>query len=183
MEQKSSTLLKSSLTYGIYAALISIFLSVVIWAGGLMESMGMFGSVIIAISSLVISFVVLLIFTKNYRNKEFGGYISFVEAFKFAMLVIIVSTVILLIYNFIFHSFIAPDYMENLMATMQQKTLAFMESNGVPDANIDQAMEQFEEVPTIAKTLQQTAMSGLIGGIIISLIVAAIAKKKVEDSY
>lgn len=183
MEQKSSILLKSSLTYGLYTALISIFISVVIWAGGLMESMGIFGSAIIGVLSLVISFVVMLIFTKNYRNKEFGGYISFSEAFKFAILLTVVSTIILVIYNFIFHSYIAPDYMENLMAAMQQKTLAFMESKGVPDSSIDQAMEKFEEIPTIAKTLRQTAISGLIGGTIISLIVSAIVKKKVEDSY
>jgi hypothetical protein len=43
MEQKSSPLLKSSLTYGLYAALISIFLNVVIWAGGIMESLGILG--------------------------------------------------------------------------------------------------------------------------------------------
>jgi hypothetical protein len=99
------------------------------------------------------------------------------------MLVTIVSTVILLMYSYIFHSFIAPDYMENLMAIMQQKTLEFMESRGVPDASIDQAMEQFKEIPTIAKTLRQAALTGIIGGGIISLIVAAIVKKKVEDSY
>ncbi len=183
MEQKSSPLLTSSLTYGLYSALISIFLNVVIWAGGIMESLGLFGSLIVALLSFVISFVILFIFAKNYRNKEFEGYISFTEAFKFLMLVTIVSTVILVIYTYIFHSFIAPDYMENLMASMQQKTLEFMESRGIPDASIDQAMEKFKEIPTIAKTLRQAALSGIIGGGIISLIVAAIVKKKVEDSY
>ncbi|WP_319503245.1 DUF4199 domain-containing protein [uncultured Draconibacterium sp.] len=183
MEQKSSPLLKSSLTYGLYVALISIFINVIIWAGGVMESLGIFGSVIVALLSFVISFVILFIFTKNYRNKEFEGYISFAEAFKFAMLVTVVSTVILVIYTYIFHSFIDPNYMENLMASMQQKTLEFMESRGVPDASIDQAMEKFKEIPTIAKTLRQAALSGIIGGGIISLIVAAIVKKKVEDSY
>lgn len=183
MEQKSSILLKSSLTYGIYAALISIFISVVIWAGGLMESMGIFGSAIIGILTLIIYFIVMLVFTKNYRNKEFGGYISFAEAFKFAILVTIFSTLVILIYNYIFYSYIAPDYLENLMAAMQQKTLEFMESKGVPDASIDQAMEKFEDIPTIAKTLRQSVISGLIGGTIISLIVSAIVKKKLEDSY
>ncbi len=183
MENNSSPLLKSSLTYGIYAALISIFISVVIWAGGLMESMGIFGSAILGVVSLVISFVVMLVFTKNYRNKEFEGYISFGEAFKFAMLVTVVSTVILIVYNFIFYSFIAPDYLENLYAALQQKTLEYMESRGVPDSAIEQTLERFEEVPSIAKTMRQTAISGIVGGGIISVIVAAIVKKKVEDSY
>ena len=97
------------------------------------------------------------------------------------MLAIIVSTLISVIYNYVFHSFIAPDYMENLMAVMQQKTMMFMERKGVPEAQMDAALEKFEEIPTIMKTLRQTAVTGIIAGAIISLIVAAIVKKKEED--
>jgi len=182
MEEKSVSLWKSALTNGVYLGLISILISVVIWAAGLIESMGLFGGVIIGLLSLVVSFVLLLLFVKNYRNKELGGYISFGEAFKFTMLVIIVSTIISLIYTYIFNAFIAPDYMENLMAVMQQKTMAFMESKGVSEAQIDNALEKFKEIPSIGKTLRQTALSGLIGGTIISLIVSLIARKKLEDT-
>lgn len=181
MEQKSSPLIKSSVTSGIYLGLISILMSVVIWAGGLIESMGLFGGAIIGLISFSISFILLFIFTKGYRNKELGGFISFAEAFKFAMLAVVVSTLISIVYNYVFHSFIAPDYMENLMAVMQQKTMMFMESKGVPEAQMDAALEKFQDIPTIWKTLRQTAISGIITGAVISLIVAAIAKKKEED--
>jgi hypothetical protein len=181
MEEKSSPLLKSSLTYGAYLGLISILISVVIWAGGIIESMGIFGSAILGLLSLVISFILVLIFAKNYRNKEMGGYITFGQAFQFTILVIIVSTIISLIYNYIFHSFIAPEYNENLMAVMQEKMMAYMERVGAPESQVDKALEKFEEVPTIWKTLRQTLLAGFIGGAIVSLIVAAIVKKK-EDS-
>uniref|UniRef100_UPI0032177F1B DUF4199 domain-containing protein n=1 Tax=uncultured Draconibacterium sp. TaxID=1573823 RepID=UPI0032177F1B len=181
MEQKSSPLMKSSVTNGVYLGLIGILISVVIWAGGLIESMGIFGGAIIGLVSFVISCILIFIFTKTYRNKELGGFISFGEAFKFAMLVVIVSTLISVFYNYIFHSFIAPDYMQNLMAVMQQKTMTFMESKGVPEAQMDAALEKFQEIPTIWKTLRQTAVTGIISGAIISLIVAAIVKKKEED--
>ncbi len=182
MEEKSSPLMKSSLTSGVYLGLISIFISVVIWAGALIESMGLFGGAILGLVSLVISFILVLVFAKRYRNKELGGYISFGEAFKFTMLVIIFSTIISLIYSYIFNAFIAPDYMKDLMAALQQKTMAFMESKGVPEDQMDKALKKFEEIPTIWKSLRQTALSGLIGGAIISLIVSAIVKKKEEDS-
>ena len=178
MEQKTGILLKSSFTSGVYLGLISILLSVLIWAGGIIESMGLFGAAIIGLISLIISFVLLIIFAKVYRNKEFGGYISFGEAFKFTFLVIIISTTISIIYSYIFNSFIAPEYMENLMAVMQQKTMNYMESAGVPESQIDKAMEKFGEIPTIWETLKQTALSGLIGGGIIALIASAIVKKK-----
>lgn len=181
MEQKSSPLLKSSLTYGAYLGLISIFLSVVIWAGGVIESMGIFGGIIIGLLSLVVSFIIVLLFAKAYRNKEMGGYITFGQAFQFTFLVIVFSTIISMIYTYIFNAFIAPDYMENLMAVMQEKTMAYMEKVGAPEAQIDKAIAKLEEIPTIWKTLRQTALSGLIGGTIVALIVSAIVKKK-EDS-
>jgi hypothetical protein len=182
MEEKSSPFLKTALTYGVYLGLISILISVVIWAGGIIESMGLFGGAIIGLFSFLISFILLWIFARNYRNKECEGYISFMGAFKFTLLVIVISTVISVIYSYIFNAFIAPDYLENLMAVMQQKTLAFMESKGVPEAQMDKAIEKFQEIPTIWKTLRQTALSGLIGGTIISLIVSVIVKKKIEDN-
>jgi len=182
MEEKTSPLMKSALTYGVYLGLVSILISVVIWAGSIIESMGLFGGVFIGLFSFVISFVLLWVFAKNYRNKEFEGYISFSEAFKFTMLVVVFSTIVSLIYTYIFNAFIAPEYMENLMAVMQQKTLAFMESKGVPETQMDKAIEKFQEIPTIWKTLRQTALSGLIGGAVVSLIVSAIVKKKIEDN-
>jgi uncharacterized membrane protein (DUF485 family) len=181
MEEKSTSIWKSSLTYGSYMALISIGISVVIWAGGLLESMGLFGSAIIGLLSFVITFLLLLFFTKAYRNKELNGIISFKQAFQFAILVIIFSVLITTIYNYIFHTLIDPEYMKNLMAVMQQKTLDYMEKVGAPEAQIDKTLERFSEIPTIWKTLRQGIVTGLIAGAVISLIVAAIVKKKEED--
>ncbi len=182
MEEKSTSIWKSALTYGFYLGLISIAISVVIWAGGILESMGLFGGLLIGLASLVISFIFLFIFAKSYRNNELGGYANFGDIFKFAILVILISTIISIIYTYIFHAFIDPGYMEHLMAVMQQKTMDFMESKGVPEAQMDKAIEKFKEIPTMAKTLRQAALSGLIGGAILSLIVAAIVKKKEEGS-
>ena len=182
MEEKTVSIWKSSLNYGLYLGLISIAISVIIWAGGLIESMGLFGSAIIGIISLIITFIVLFIFTKMFRNKEMNGFISFKQAFQFAISVIIVSVLISTIYNYIFHTLIDPEYMQNLMAIMQQKTLDYMEKVGAPESQIEKAIERFAEIPTIWKTLRQGIVSGLIAGSILSLIVAAIVKKKEEDS-
>ena len=181
MEQKSTSLMKSSLVYGSYLGLISILVSVVIWAGGVIESSGIWGGAIIGLFSLILNFIVLWIFSKSYRNKECGGFINFGTAFKFAFMVIVVATVITTIYNFIFHTIIAPDYMENLMAVMQQNTLEYMENMGAPESAINKAMEKFEDIPTIWKTLRQGILFGIIGGAIIASIVALIVRRKNED--
>lgn len=181
MEEKSTSMWKSAATYGFYLGIISILLSVIIWAGGIIESMGLFGGVMIGIFSFVLTFILLFIFAKGYRNKECGGIISFGMVFKFTFFAILVSTVISIVYNYIFHSFIAPEYMANLMAIMQEKTMIFLENKGVPESTMDEALKKFEEVPTMLKTLRQTALSGIIAGGIIALIVSAIVKKNQSD--
>lgn len=180
MEEKKSPLLKSSLNNGIILGIISILISVIVWVGGFIESMGIFGSAIIGVITLIINFIILFIFAKNYRNKEFEGYISFKEAFKFVFLVIIFATVITIIYNYIFHKFIAPDYMANLYAVMEQKLIVYLENMGATEEIIDNQLKQFDEIPSIWKTLRQSLLFGVIGGVIISLIVAAIVKKNDE---
>jgi hypothetical protein len=181
MEEKAVSIWKSSMNYGIYLGIISILLSVIIWAGGIMEKMGIFGSAIIGLISLLITFIALFIFTKIYRNKEVGGYISFGHAFKFAFLVVVFSIIISSIYNYIFYTVIDPDYMKNMMLMLQEKTQQYMQKVGAPESQIEKTMEKFEEIPSIWKTLRQGVIYGIVGGGIISLIVAAIVKKK-EDS-
>lgn len=181
MEQKSTSIWKSTLIYGLYLGIISILISVAIWTGAIIESMGIFGSAIISLISLTITFFLLLFFTISYRNKEQKGLISFGKAFQFALLVIIVSTIITTIYNYVFYTIIDPGYMENLMAVMQQKTMLYMEKVGVPESQIDKALEKFKEIPTLWKTLRQGVLYGVIGGAVLSLIVGAIVKKKEES--
>lgn len=182
-DQKSTLLMRSSLTSGIYLGLISILLSVIIWAGSIIESMGIFGAVIIGLFSFVLTFILVLIFSKNYKKKAFGEYINFIEVFKFALLAIIFSIVISLIYTFIFNKFIDPEYTKNLMAVLEQKTLQFMESKGAPESQIDKTLEKFKDIPSLGETLKQTVINGLIAGVIISLIVSLIVRKKPEENF
>jgi len=180
MEQNSSTIWKSSLIYGLYLALISILISVIIWAGDLMQSFGIWGSAIIGLISIVITFVLLIVFTKLYRNKVLGGFISYGHAFKFGVLVVVFATIISSLYNLLFHTVIDPGYTENLMAVMQQKTISYMEQVGAPESQIDKTVEKFSDIPTVWETIKQGLLIGVISGVILSLISAAIVKKKEE---
>ena len=183
MEQKTTSIWKSSVTYGIYLGLISILLSVIIWAGGLIESLGLIGSAVIGVVSFIISFFLLLFFSKAYRNKEMGGYISFGEAFKFGILVVVFAAIITTIYNYIFYTIIDPDYIKNLYAVLQQKTMIMLENAGMSDAQMDQALEKFENIPTLGKTIRQGILSSIISGAVLSLITAAIVKKKEDTAF
>jgi hypothetical protein len=181
MEQKS-TIWKSALTYGLYMGLISILVSVVIWATSMMENLGMWGSAVIGIVSLAINLILLIVFTKSYRNKELAGSISFGQAFSFAILLIVVSVIIGAIYNYIFQTLIDPGYTARVMAAIQEKTMAYLQNAGVSEAQMNKTLEKFQDVPTVFKSIKQGLIFGIIGGAILALISSAIVKKKIETA-
>ena len=49
MEQTNVSPFKMALTYGIYMAIISIILTLIIWAAGLIESLGIMWSSVIGV--------------------------------------------------------------------------------------------------------------------------------------
>ena len=66
---------------------------------------------------------------------------------------------------------------------MQDKTMEMLQNRGMSEDQIEQAMRRFEDqgVPTLAKTIRQSLIAGVIGGAIMSLISAAIGKKRPAD--
>lgn len=178
MENKVSPF-KPALNSGIIMAIVSIVISVLIWVFGLLESMGIMGGLYIMVFSLIITVVLLVVFTKGYRDTFFAGKITYGQAFIYGLLVIVISTVIVAIYNYVFNSFIDPDYIQNITLAMQDKTVAMMEKSGASADAIDNVLVKFEEqgVPTVMKQVQQGLIGGVVGGLFMALISAAIVKK------
>jgi uncharacterized membrane protein (DUF485 family) len=173
--------------YGIYLAGISILISIIIWATNLMEILGLFGSMFIGIIQLVIIVFVLLYFTKQYRNNQLEGRITFSQAFVLGVLIVVCSSVISSLYSYIFNKFIDPEYAQRIMTMMQDKTYQWMSGKGVPEDQIESAMKKFEEqgIPSPLQALKSSLIFGLIGGAIMSLISSAIVKKNVgnDDAF
>ena len=186
MEQKSP-LLKASMNAGIIMAVISILYSVIIWVAALMEKMGLMANLALGISNLFIMVIILVILTKRYRINYLENTITFKEAFVFGLLVVVFSTIITSLYNYIFNNFIDPGYQERIMASMQDKLYNFMSSKGVPDAQIEEQMNKMQArgAQTPIQILKQSIIFGLIGGSIMSLISSAIVKKNInkDDAF
>lgn len=175
---------KLELTYGIFFALISIIINLIIWATGLMEKGGLMTTFFISLFQLGILVIFLLYCTKSYRDNLLRGKITFGQAFLFALIIVIFSSVITGFYTFIFNKFIDPEFMSRVMQAIQDKTYQFMANQGVPEDQIEQAMLKFEEqTPQSAvDTMISSLTSGLIGGSIIALITSAIVKKNTGRS-
>ena len=187
MEENNSSPFKMALTYGIYMAIISIIVTLVVWATSLIETLGLMGSSIIAFINLIITVTLLVIFTKLYRDNLLEGKITFGKAFTFGLLIVICSSLITGVFSYILYKFIDPGYMERIMTVVQEKTYQILANKGLSEDQIDAAMRAFEEkgVPTPMQSVQSALLNGIIGGSIMSLISSAIVKKNTqkEDAF
>jgi hypothetical protein len=122
--------------------------------------------------SYIVIIAVLCIGVKKWREQE-GGFLSFGGAYKHLMLQSLVYSIIMSIWTVVFSVYIAPGLMEDRMLLEQAK----MEDQGLPQEQIDMAMD-------IARWMAQPAVLVvliLVGGMLVyamlNLIIAAIMKK------
>ena len=174
MENQKSSATQTMLNYGLILGIVSILMSVGIYAMGMIYDQG----IAVMLASFVIMAVVIFLGLKNFKGAN--GSLTLGEALKVGLGIALISAIISIIYNQIFINFIEPDFMENMMKVGEQKML---------EQNPNMTDEQLE----VAKGMQEKMSSPLIGiafgiigslffGFIISLIEGLILKTpSVED--
>lgn len=181
MAETKSSLLKNAINGGLLLGLISIVFSVILYVLDIMPVGISKGLSVLAIS-LLIYFFVIFYSSKSYRNNILGGYISFGQAFVFGLLVAVFAAILSAVYSYIFNALIDPEYAAKLVGATKDWTESFFESKGLPEASIAEALDKIDSkgIPSAFKSTWQALIFGTIFGAIISLITAAIVKKKKE---
>jgi len=179
MEPEQTNPYKLAMTYGLYLGGITIFISIIVWATALMEKLGLWGSMGMGFINLFVLIFLLLYFTKLYRDDHLNGKITFGNAFVFGVLIVLFSSIVSALYNYIFTKYIDPEYAQRIITMLQDKTYQWMSSRGLSQTQIDDAMTKFDkqEIPTPIDSLISSLKFGLFGGTIMSLISSAIVKK------
>lgn len=178
MEKKTS-LLQFTLTYGAILGVISIIISVLMYILGYMPT-SFSRMFLVLIISLVVTIVFLSAGMKNYRDKVLGGSITYGQAFLVGLCIVVVSSIIGIIYNLIFTTVIDPDYTNRVLEATKNSTYEWMNSKGVPDAQIEEAMNRIDAQKASsspAKDAIKGFFSSAIFGTVLSLIIAAFTKK------
>lgn len=123
----------------------------------------------------------LLVFCGVKRRKELGGFISLKNAFQTIFVAVLISELIYLIFNFIYLTYIEPDYADKFMRSMER----FIENTGMSDTKKDETLDsmrtQMEIQQEKGQTLKGAAMSYLIWVCVtgvIGFIVALIIRKR-----
>ena len=174
MENQKSSSKQIMLNQGLLLGVVSVLLSVSIYAMGKIYDQGIW----VMLVSFAIMAVIIFMGLKKFRDGN-GGLLSLGEALKIGLGISLVGAVVSIIYNQIFINFIEPDFMANMMDVAEAKML---ESN--PNMTDDQIETALSIQKTFSKPIIGIAM-GIIGslffGFIISLIEGLILKRTDED--
>lgn len=168
---------KLVLTFGLIAGtMISAFL--VLSIGYCYQSGSFEGNMLLGYAAMLLSFSMVFVGIKNYRDKYNNGLISFGEGFKIGLFIsLIASTMYVLTWLVDYYLFI-PDFMDKYGDQM----IKAAQSNGATQAELASTtaeMTKYKEMySTPIGVILLTYMEILPVGLVVSLISALILKKK-----
>lgn len=173
MENQKSSSKQVMLNYGLILGVVSVILSVGIYAMGKIYDQGMG----VMFASFIIMAVVIFLALKNFKAGN-NGLLSLGDSLKIGLGIALIGAIISVLYNQIFINFIEPDFMENMMKVGEQKMLE--QYPNMTDEQLEGAKQMQEK---FSSPLIGAAM-GIIGSLffafIISLIEGLILKKTEE---
>jgi len=165
------------LKFGIYYGIASILAALIIFY---IMPVGMFTQLFITIVMLVIFMVI----ASKAQKAEDNGILPYGEALKTSFLTGFTGFIIALLFNLILLYLIDPSLLDVLVERNIEDTKALMESFGMPEDKMAEAMEKAEEEVGNAYSISKQLQS-IISGAIMSIIVAAITSifTKKEETF
>lgn len=178
MESSLENLNQAAIKRGLYIALISIVLTVVMYyVAPQMLTATSFGFAIMAVMLIIYIF-----FTIDLR-KEIGGFWTFRQALKGIFLMAVVAGLVSAVFNLIFFKFIEPGAYDKLSGFASENLTKTLEAFGTPedqiDAQVEAGLERIKSQynPTVSSFFMQLGIAIIIE-FVMSLIFAAIFKKE-----
>ena len=171
MEQKPASLMKSTLTSGIYIGVVLILVSVIFYVAGLMfETWAQYVSWPILIAGAVYAQL-------SYR-KSLGGEMTYGQALGAGVLALVFASVLSAIYTILLYTVIDPGLTEQTRIVMEQR---MVEQGRMPAEQIDQAVDMMMKLQKPPILAGMAILMGAFTGLIISLITSIFTQKKPSD--
>ncbi len=170
METNKASVKKIALNYGLYMALGTIALSVIVYVMGMTYEQPWWQSV----GNFLIMILAIVYGLKAFKSTG-DGFLSLGDALKTGLAISLVAGIIGIIFNYIFVNFIEPDFMANMLEVTRENML---EQN--PEMTSDQvetAMGFTEKMMSPAIMAAFGIIASLFFGFIISLIAGLIMKQ------
>lgn len=171
---------KNILIYGLTAgAVVSILmLSITNYISHCEGSVDYDTSMLVGYAAMLISFSLVFVGIRNYRNKYNLGVISFGKAFKIGILMVLIASTIYVISWLIAYFFFMPDFMDNFSTNEINK----LKAEGASQLEIDKKAKEMADFARMYKNPFFNAMMTYVEilpvGIVVTLISSQILKKK-----
>ncbi len=166
---------KQALTYGIYYAILSILISIIMYATGSMMSKA------VSTVSMVIMVVAIVLIQLHYR-KSTGGFVTYGQSLVIALLSMVFAAIPIAIFTFILYKFIDPSLIEQLRLVAEER---LVEQGNLSQEQIDTALSfssKFQTPVTIALSqFINLPLTGLIIGAISSIFIKKESPDKIFE--
>lgn len=134
-------------------------------------------SMVVGYASMVLAFSLIFVAIKSYRDKQNGGVVSFGRAFSIGLLISLIASTMYVLTWAIMYNYFLPDFMETYSAQM----IKTAEKSG-DQMKLKETLDNVKMMKDMYKSpLMFTLMTYaeiFPVGLIVSLIAAAILKKK-----
>lgn len=173
MEEKTTSLWKSSLTYGLYLGIVLILVSVAYYAtGNTFSKSAQWVTYGIMIAGVIIAQL-------SYR-KALGGEMNYGQALGLGVLTMVFASVITGFFTYLLYAVIDPSLQEQLRLNIEEQ---LVRQGNLPEEQIDMAVEMSAKFQKPAMMLVMNIFGGAFIGLIISLITSIFTKKVPKEDF
>ncbi|MCK5066225.1 MAG: DUF4199 domain-containing protein [Bacteroidales bacterium] len=170
MEEKAKApFLKPALIYGAILGVAGVLVGLILYFMDLsMEPWAQWVNFAIAVAVMVYCLVA-------YRNEYLGGFASYGQILKMAIVIGIFASIIGAIYQYLLFGVLDPDLIDKARIAAEER---IMNNPRIPESYYDQAMERMEKMLTVKKMVMNAAIWGSVINAILGLIISAFVKKE-----
>lgn len=118
--------------------------------------------------------IFIIIGIKSYRDEDLGGYISYGKSLGTGTLISLFGGIITAIYLVLFFKYIAPDMIQRILDSTQQKLI----EEGMSDDKIEMAMSYTRKFMTPIWFFGLSLIGTAFMGFLFSLIISIFMKKE-----
>lgn len=125
------------------------------------------------VATVIVFVVGLFYLSKMYRDNEKAGTLTYGQALGFAVVTCVFAAIINTFYSYIFFTFIDPEFITKMLDKME----ADMITKKVPEAQIEQIINQSKKFMTTPFMTIAAFINVVLMGTIIGLITSAFVKR------
>lgn len=134
---------------------------------------------VLGYAAIVIVFSLIFFGVRNYRNKELGGQITFLKAFKTGAMIAFIASTMYVIIGMISYYVFFPDWID----TYTQHVMIRAERSGATEAELAQKAEEMAQFKDMYRNPLFVVLSSYFEmlpiGLVVALVSSLILKKKV----